>query len=395
MDIVEETVLSPGEPGTPRAVATFPAFVVLADGSLLATYSIGSGKDTDDLTIELRRSTDLGRSWSPPVTPFATSLDGRRGSLKAAPVTRLDGSHLIVAALWIDREAFPGRPLFDPVTEGCLPMSIVLTDSWDDGRTWSPWRTVPMPTDVGPPSLTNAIVRIADGRLVLSVESNKDYLDSRPWFQRVVHLRSTDEGQTWSAPETVTADPTGRIANWDQRGAVGPDGRFVTFTWTYDFESVAYRNIHRRVSADGVAFGPAEDIGVADQPGHPAILPDGRLVLAWVDRFGTGTIRAREAAAVDAPLDPATDVTVHDPRLRDVESPPRTVGDAASGATGDAASDGDGAATTGDALVEMGTWSYGLPYADALPNGDVGVVFYAAGAAGGTDIRWTRLRVGR
>ncbi len=388
MDIVDERVLSAGEPGTPRAGATFPAFVVLADGSLLATYSIGSGKDTDDLTIEVRRSIDLGRTWSPPMTPFATSLDGRRGSLKAAPVTRLDGSHLIVAALWIDREAFPGRPLFDPVTEGCLPMSIVLADSWDDGQTWTPWRTVPMPADIGPPSLTNAIVRIPDGRLVLSVESNKDYLDSRPWFQRVVHLRSTDEGQTWSAPETVTEDPTGRIANWDQRGAVAPDGRYVTFTWTYDFESVAYRNIHRRVSMDGVAFGPAEDVGVADQPGHPAILPDGRLVLAWVDRFGTGTIRAREAAAVDAPLDPATEVTVHDPRPRDSDGPATAAGNGA-------ATDDDGAATTGDALVEMGTWSYGLPYAQALPDGDVGVVFYAAGAGGGTDIRWARLRTGR
>ena len=36
---------------------------------------------------------------------------------------------------------------------------------------------------------------------------------------------------------TVLEDPTGRIANWDQRGAIAPDGRLVTFTWTYDFET--------------------------------------------------------------------------------------------------------------------------------------------------------------
>ena len=80
MEIVERGVLSAAVPGTPRAVSTFPAFVVLADGSLLVTYSIGSGKDTDDLTIELRRSTDGGRTWTAPVTPFETTIDGRRGA---------------------------------------------------------------------------------------------------------------------------------------------------------------------------------------------------------------------------------------------------------------------------------------------------------------------------
>ena len=376
MEITERAILSAAQPGTPRGVATFPAFVALADGSLIASYSIGTDKDSDDLTIELRRSSDGGRTWSEPVAPFATTVDGRRGSLKSAPITRLDGDHLIVAALWIDRDAFPGRPLFDPETEGCLPMAILVADSMDAGHSWSPWRTVPMPDDVGPPSLTNAILRLADGRLILSVESNKPYLDASPWFQRVVHLRSDDDGRTWSPPETVCADPTGRIANWDQRSAIAPDGRFVTFTWTYDFEAVAYRNIHRRISSDGGAtFGPAEDIGVADQPGHPAILRDGRLVLAWVDRFGSGTIRARSAAAVDTPLDPATEVTVHRPSVGGSPGPSTESG------------------TTGDALVEMGTWSYGLPYAEVLPDGDVGVVHYAAGANGGTDIRWARLRL--
>ena len=242
-------------------------------------YSIGSGKDTDDLDIELRRSTDGGRTWTEPVTPFETTVDGRRGSLKAAPITRLDGDHLIVAALWIDREAFPGQPLFNPETEGCLPMTVLLADSHDAGRTWTPWRVVPMPDDIGPPSLTNAVLRLADGRLVLSIESNKPYLDTSKWFQRVVHLRSSDGGATWSEPVTVLEDPTGRIANWDQRGAIAPDGRLVTFTWTYDFETATYLNVRRRISADGVApFGPAEDLGFADQPGHPAVLPDGRVV---------------------------------------------------------------------------------------------------------------------
>jgi hypothetical protein len=382
VEVVDRAVVSAAVPGTSRAFATFPAFVVLGDGSLLLTYSIGSGKDTDDLDIELRRSSDGGHTWTEPETPFETSLEGRSGSLKAAPITRLDGDHLIVAALWIDREAFPGMPLFNPETEGCLPMTVLLADSHDAGRTWTPWRIVPMPDDIGPPSLTNAVLRLADGTLVLSIESNKPYLDTSKWFQRVVHLRSSDGGRIWSQPETVCQDPTGRIANWDQRGAVAPDGRLVTFTWTYDFATASYLNVQRRISADGIApLGPPDDVGFADQPGHPAVLPDGRLVVAWVDRFGTASIRARQAAAIDAPFDPASEVVVHRP------------GDDA-GRSRATATSAD-ATATGEALVDMGTWSYGLAYAEVLADGDVGVVHYAAGASGGTDVRWARLRLDR
>ncbi len=314
MRVVERALVSAAEPGTARAVATSAAITVLADDSLLVSYSIGSDKATADLAIELRRSSDGGQTWSEPERPFSTTVGGVRGCLKSAPITRLDGDRLIVAGLWIDQEAFPGQPLFNPDTEGCLPMSIVVADSDDAGRTWSTWRTVPMPEDVGPASLTNPIMRLADGRLVLSVESNKPYLDRSKWFQRVVYLWSDDGGATWSDAQTICQDPTGRIANWDQRAAVAPDGRIVTFTWVYDFETVSYRNILRRISADGgQTFSEPEDLGIADQPAHPAILPDGRLVLAWVDRFGSGTIKARSAAAIDAPLDPSSEVTVHDP----------------------------------------------------------------------------------
>ena len=378
MRIVERATVHEAEPGGPRAVAAFPTATVAHDGSLIATYSVGSGKDSDDITLELRRSTDGGRTWSRPERPFSNVLDGVNGSVKVGYITRLDGDALILAALWIDREAYPGAPLFDPETEGCLPMRVVLSDSGDGGRTWSKWRAIDTPDDVGPPSLTSPLLRLADGRLLVSIETNKTYRDRSRWLQRVVYMASDDDGQSWSAPWTVVADPTGRIANWDQRTAVALDGRLVSFTWVYDFDAVAYRNITRRLSSDGgLTWTEPDDLGFADQPSIPAILPDGRIVLAWVDRYGSRSIRARAAAAVDAPFTPQSEVVL----FAVDESPP---------SRGPGTPEGD---TTGEALVEMGTWNYGLAYATALPDGDAAVVHYAPGSSRGTDIRWLRLRL--
>lgn len=372
MRILDRGILNRGKPGSRRASSTFPSITPLADGSLLATYRVGSTKDSDDETIELRWSSDGGRSWSDPASPFASVIDGVSGSLKIAYITALDGNHLLAAAMWVDRQSYPGKPLFNAATEGCLPMKILLADSYDQGRNWSPWRILPVPDDLGPPSLTNPVLCLPSGRLALSIETNKNYEDTGKWFQRVVYIYSDDGGQTWSAPVTTCQDPTARIFNWDQRAAVCPDGRVVTFTWTYDRETTRYKNIQRRFSSDeGATWSEPEDLGFADQPSHPAILPDGRMVLAWVDRFRSRSIRARLAPAVDAAFLPETEVELY-----------RLESDAPKG-------DG-GAEDTGDMLAEMGVWSFGLPFAEALPDGNVMVVYYE-GNASVMQASWARL----
>ena len=371
MKIIATGIMNRGARGGRRALATFPSVTALPDGTLLASCRVGTTKDCDDETVEFRRSADGGRTWGDPVAPFSTVLGDRRGSLRVAYVTPMGGDRLIVVALWIDREAHPGKPLFDPETEGCLPMAVIVADSEDLGRTWSGWRAVPVPADVGPPSLTNPILRLRSGRLAVSIETNKSYEDRSKWLQRVVYVYSEDGGRTWGAPATVAQDPSGRVFNWDQRAGVWPDGRVVTFTWTYDRETTTYLNIRRRISADeGETWTAAEDLGFSDQASRPAVLPDGRVVLAWVDRYGTRSIRARLAEGIDGPFKAETEVVLYEHRE----------------------GSRDWARDTGEMLAEMGVWSFGLPYAEALPDGDVMVVYYA-GDEGRMDARWARLEV--
>jgi hypothetical protein len=374
MEIVASGTLSRADPGANRAMLTFPCVIALASGVLLATLRAGTTKDSADETIELYRSDDGGREWTiMQRLAFDGEVHGAHGTLKVCYMTELSAGHLIAAAMWIDRTTYPGQPLFNPDTEGCLPMFILLADSYDSGASWSPWRLVTMPDELGPASLTSPIIQLPDGTLVLSVESNKQYADASRWYQRVVLFHSHDGGQTWGAPVTAGEDLSGRIFNWDQRLGMAPDGRLGAFIWTYDSDTKSYLNMHRRISSDGgMSWSAAEDLGVTDQAGRPAVLSDGRVVLPWVDRFGTRTIRARIAPAIDALLAPESDVEIY-----------ALGGDSARAASTD---------NTGDLLVEMSLWTFGLPYAEPLPDGDVLVVYYAGDAAT-LDIRWARLRV--
>ena len=372
MKISERGVINCGEPGHRRAASTFPSVVPISNGSLLACYRVGSTKDTDDETIELRRSYDGGRTWSDPVAPFERSISGRRGSLKLGYVTPISRDHLIMAALWVDREAYPGQPLFNEKTEGLLPTRILLADSHDVGNTWSGWRVLHVPEEIGPPSLTNPILRLPSGRLVVSIETNKNYEDRCQWRQRVVYFYSEDLGQTWNTQHTVSQDKSGRILNWGQRTGIGRDGQLVSFTWTYDRETGKYLNVHRRLSYDeGSTWTLPEDLGFADQPSHPAMLPDGRVILAWVDRFQSRSIRARLSEGADRPFLPETQLILHERPMPPPEEPA-------------------GQAGTGDLLAEMGMWDFGLPFAQVLPDNDAMVVYYE-GDASSLQVSWVRL----
>ncbi len=369
MRIVDAGVITRSAPGAARATYTFPALLARRDGSLLLTCRRGSDKDCADEWVELYRSDDGGRRWTRTECEFpAAKVEGARSSFRVCYLTELDEGRLLAASMWIDRETHPGAPLFNPRTEGCLPMGVFLADSFDGGRSWSDWRQVELPTDIGPPSLTNPLIKLDNGGLLLSVETNKHYDDEAKWYQRVVALRSSDGGASWGAPTDAGYDPSGRIFHWDLRVGLAADGRLVSFAWVYDTVAGRYGQIRRRLSADsGRTWSAAQSIGIADQAGHPAILPDGRVVLAWVDRFGSGSIRARLAARADAEFDPASEVVIYTHGASDRE---------AGGISG--------------SLDDMSIWSYGLPYAETLADGNVMVVYYA-GDQRAMDIHYARL----
>jgi hypothetical protein len=135
---------------------TFSSFITLKNGDLLAVARRGNNKDSELEGLDFFISKDEGDHWSEPWEPFKDIyVDKKKGSLKLCYFTEISSSHLLASFLWIDRTSFPGKELFNAETEGCLPMRVLLSDSFDQGRTWSSLRSVEIPNEIGPPSLTN------------------------------------------------------------------------------------------------------------------------------------------------------------------------------------------------------------------------------------------------
>jgi hypothetical protein len=371
MKIIKSGKITSAIENTSQAIYTTPSLVVLSNGELLITCRAGSTKDSSDEIIELYRSVDMGTKWTKEKEPFInTIVNGLEGTIKICYLTEIVDGHIIAACMWVDRQSYPGKPLFNNKTEGCLPMKILLADSYDYGKTWAPLREVRMPDEIGPPSLTSPILKLKDGTLGMSIETNKHYHDSSKWYQRVVMFYSDDCGKNWNKQNTIAKDPSGKIFNWDLRVAVSPDGRLVAFSWYYDSEKNKYLNIQRLISNDnGLTWSKHEDLGITDQPSHPAILSDGQILLAWVDRFNSRTIKARIASDLNKPFEGNTELVLY--RQEEFSSASRN---------------------TGELLSEMSLWNFGLPYAEKLPDENVMVLYYA-GTNECMDIHWVLINL--
>src|SRR5260370_37582177 len=83
-------ILNRGGVGTERAIATFPAVTALLNRRLIASYRTGSTKDSADETVELRFSQKLDNTWTEPIRPFSTTVEGFSGSLRVVYIAELD-----------------------------------------------------------------------------------------------------------------------------------------------------------------------------------------------------------------------------------------------------------------------------------------------------------------
>lgn len=189
-------------------------FLLPLPGGMVQVYYASEEGCYPDQRIEMRTSTDGGRSWGAPVTVAkkSGSRDGMPG------VVQLNELELLV--------------VFEAQDEPPFRFVIRGVRSSDLGRTWSasrqliqrPNNLVAAPWAAGAPS----IIRLPDGRLMVSFQSDehnafvagdrrRDPTHSRYDYLGHAHfayVTSVDQGKSWAAPVHLLGGPDDP-ANWN------------------------------------------------------------------------------------------------------------------------------------------------------------------------------------
>ena len=250
-------------------------------------------------------------------------------------------------------------------------MRTWFCQSRDGGLSWSDYRFMDGEPYHGPLAITGPVLVLDDGRLACQFEVNKPYEDTRPWRHAAAWKISPDGGHNWPEHVEVANDPTGRVMYWDARYVFGAKGYVMAAFWTYDRQQQRDANIHLSESRDGGrTWSEPRDCGLVGQVCHPVLLGGDRLLLVYVDRFRSPTIRA--ALSNDLGRSFVADLVVYQHPVAQREQ----------------GEDSDPAAY----LQDMELWTFGRIEAISAGDGTVWLVYYA-GNAQATSIHWARLQV--
>jgi len=360
---------------------TFPGICVLPDGTWITSCRAAPKKqDLKGQHVLVTRSEDQGKSWSEPDAPYAVpDLGGRPGLFRTGYITSVgpehtvgdEGTGLLNVLCWVD-QSDPELPFFNEENEGLLDCKVFISRSTDSGRTWEEPFFADLSPYTMPTPLTGPILTLKNGELACQIELNKHYDDASPWHHSSVLLFSKDGGRTWGESSRVTADPENRVFYWDQRPSVLADGSLLDLFWTFDRVAAEYLPIHFSVSRNnGRTWTNPASTEVPGQPAQPVELPDGRIVMVYMDRTSRPILKARVSSDGGATWPDATEAVLFDrgPENQTVKK-----------------------GSMQDAWSEMGKFSLGLPATAALPGGEVLVVFYNGPTTDRTSIQYVRFK---
>lgn len=265
--------------------ALFPGLVQLPGGDMVALFSIGQAFDAADMRSFVSRSSDEGRTWSPPLRLHDTRLvPDEQEAFK--PMRLADGRLLATGYVFVRPD--PLKPIVDPVTLAVPDLRIKVSWSHDDGHTWAVPKVVDI--DGAPLEMSGPGAQLPSGRIIVASSPFHLRTDGHAgWI-----VASDDGGESWFKLSEFFRAPDGHIHCWECRLAAWGDGRVAAMWWAYDHSRELNLNNHIAFSSDGArTFGPAVDTGVRGQSSSLIHLEDEKLLTIHTHRETPAALTVR------------------------------------------------------------------------------------------------------
>lgn len=264
---------------------TFPSLTRCSDGSFLCTALVGSAKSGPDGRTKVFKSTDACRTWEqrPSPTVWDEKADARWGYMMCHIIETSPG-RLLAAYLRTDR-FHPDEPLFHPKTSGMQRAVVRLSESRDNGQTWSSPRDLNyrLPDLIAP----GQFMQLPDGSLGMPFEVWHEWDKGFREGPSTRFVVSDDDGRTWPETGMIARDKARHIIYGDPRLTMLPDGRLVVLLWMYNLETEQDFPVHRAESSDnGRTWSSVHNTEIVGQIANPASLRDGLMLAVYQKRFG-------------------------------------------------------------------------------------------------------------
>lgn len=256
--------------------ADFPSVLALGNGALAAHWLQRNGKGRYAYGVQVARSNDGGKTWGAPVAPHRDNSESEHGFV----ALWRDGQGM--SASWLD-----GRK-YDPAARAAVKEMMVMAATFDPNGTPGP--DVPVDERTCDCCQTSAAMTDA-GPVVVYRDRTADEI-------RDIYISRRVNG-TWTPPAPVHADGW-HIAACPVNGpSVVARGKSVAVAWFTAANDSA--KVKLSFSTDGGAtFGAPVRIDNGQPAGrvHAAMLPNGHVLVSWIERIGgdTAAVRVRRVS---------------------------------------------------------------------------------------------------
>ena len=258
----------------------------------------------------------------------------------------------------------PEEGILNHANLGHSPMDLIGLRSSDDGHTWTALETITPPLDGPAFEICHSVVELQDGRWLWPMSNWTDWNGEAPNGVRALALVSHDKGASWPEHVEIFDGWNRGVLHWEQSVTQLSDGRLLAVAWAYNTKTRKTEPTPYAISTDGHTFSPPRPTSLQGQTAKLLPSPDGRILCVYRRDDQPGLW------ANLSELDGDDWVNLEESLVW---------GGAPSGMVGE-----------GESANELSGLKFGYPQPHLLPDGDVMIVFWCCEDCI-HNIRWVRL----